>query len=390
MKKILLLLNLLISFSLCAEDLSVKPAGEGTEGSPYLFDRLENFFWLRQQTSEMDPNVPVYCKQIKDIDASATQQGGDYAWSDINFSQKNLFVYDGQEYTIYGLEPNDKGALFGTGFMQLKNIRIQGAEGIKTCALARGLYSDKSRNGCFKNCHIKGLLEGTPALADTVSGMFIKIEDCVVEADIEIKNEETSSGALINIMYIRERTNIIRKTCFKGKVKTKPLSHVCGVTLILNLGSVYSSTELTIEDCFTDLTVECDPDDRHMVTGLIGATFLNQGTNVILNIERCYTACETSESMDYGAAYIYQLTNTVNTLNVKDCYYRTAPHFTDDYAIGKTDEEMKQQATFKNWDFENVWDIDEGESMPYLRRELPEPCVALVWLLLFLCKRDDC
>ena len=389
MKKILLLLNLLISFSLCAEDLSVKPAGEGTEGSPYLFDRLENFFWLRQQTSEMDPNIPVYCKQIKDIDASATQQGGDYAWSDINFSQKNLFVYDGQEYTIYGLEPNDKGALFGTGFMQLKNIRIQGAEGIKTCALARGLYSDKSRNGCFKNCHIKGLLEGTPALADTVSGMFIKIEDCVVEADIEIKNEETSSGALINFMIIRERTNIIRKTCFKGKVKTKPLSHVCGVTLILNLGSVYSSAELTIEDCFTDLTVECDPDDRHMVTGLIGAAFLNQGTNVILNIERCYTACETSESMDYGAAYIYQLTNTVNTLNVKDCYYRTAPHFTDDYAIGKTDEEMKQQATFENWDFENVWDIDEGETMPYLISELPEPCGLFVMLLLPLFLRRN-
>ena len=390
MKKVLTLLLLVSSVCLFAEDVSVKPAGEGTEESPYLFDCLENFFWLRQQTSEMEQSVPVYCKQIKDIDASATQQGGDYAWSDINFSQKNLFVYDGQEYTIYGLEPNDKGALFGTGFMQLKNIRIQGAEGIKTCALAKNLSSDKSRQGCFKNCHIKGLLEGTPALADTVSGMFIKIEDCVVEADIEIKNEETSSGALINFMYIRERPNIIRKTCFKGKVKTKPLSHVCGVTLILNLGSVYSSTELTIEDCFTDLTVECDPDDRHMVTGLIGAAFLNQGTNVILNIERCYTACETSESMDYGAAYIYQLTNTVNTLNVKDCYYRTAPHFTDDYAIGKTDEEMKQQATFENWDFENVWDIDEGESMPYLRRELPEPCVALVWLLLFLCKRDDC
>ena len=389
MKKILTLLLLVSSVCLFAEDVSIKPAGEGTEESPYLFDCLENFFWLRQQTSEMEQSVPVYCKQIKDIDASATQQGGDYAWSDINFSKNNLFVYDGQEYTIYGLEPNEKGTLFGTGFMQLKNIRIQGAEGIKTCALARGLYSDKSRNGCFKNCHIKGLLEGTPALADTVSGMFIKIEDCIVEADIEIKNEETSSGALINFMFIRGGTNGVRKTCLKGKAKTKPLSHVCGLTLILNLGSVYSSAELTIEDCYTDLTVECDPDDSHMVTGLIGAAFLNQGTNVILNIERCYTACETSESMDYGAAYIYQLTNTVNTLNIKDCYYRTAPHFTDDYAVGKTDEEMKQQATFENWDFENVWDIDEGETMPYFISELPEPCGMLVLLLLPLFLRRN-
>ena len=387
MKRILTLLLLVSSVCLFAEDVSIKPAGEGTEESPYLFDCLENFFWLRQQTAEMDPNIPVYCKQIKDIDASATQQGGDYAWSDINFSKNNLFVYDGQEYTIYGLEPNEKGTLFGTGFMQLKNIRIQGAEGIKTCALAKNLSSDKSRQGCFKNCHIKGLLVETPALADTVRGMFIKIEDCVVEADID-DEEAGVSGALIKSIILMGDTNVIRKTCFKGKVKTKPLSHVCGLTLILNLGSVYSSAELTIEDCYTDLTVECNPDDRHMVTGLIGAAFLNKGTNVILNIERCYTACETSESMDYGAAYIYQLTNTVNTLNIKDCYYRTALHFTDDYAVGKTDEEMKQQATFENWDFENVWDIDEGESMPYLISAIPEPCVALVCFLLFLFNRE--
>ncbi|MBP5626655.1 hypothetical protein J6X96_00595 [bacterium] len=389
MKKALALFLLIACTSLFAEDVSVKPAGEGTAESPYLFDSLENFFWLRKQTSEMDPNVPVYCKQIKDIDASATQQGGDYAWSDINFSQNNLFVYDGQEYTIYGLEPNEKGALFGTGYMQLKNIRIQGAEGIKTCALAKNLSSDKSRNGCFENCYIKGLLVETPALADTVRGMFIKIEDCIVEADIEIKNEKTSSGALINFMYIKGGTNSVRKTCFKGKVKTKPLSHVCGLTVTLTLGSVLNNTELKIEDCYTDLTVECDPDDRHTVTGLIGAADMSIYSNVVLSIERCYTTCEASESMDYGAAYIYQLTNTVNTLNIKGCYYREAPHFTDDYAIGKTDEEMKQQATFENWDFENVWDIDEGKTMPYFISELPEPTGMAIMFLMLLVKIGD-
>jgi hypothetical protein len=48
---------------------------------------------------------------------------------------------------------------------------------------------------------------------------------------------------------------------------------------------------------------------------------------------------------------------------------------------------MKQQATFENWDFENVWDIDEGEGTPYLRCELPEPCGMLVLLLLPLLLR---
>ena len=376
-----------MSLGLFAEDVSVKPAGEGTAESPYLFDRLENFFWLRQQTSEMDPNVPVYCKQIKDIDASATQQGGDYAWSDIDFSKNNLFAYDGQGYTIYGLEPNEKGTLFGNGFMQLKNIRIQGAEGIKTCALAKSLNSDNSRNGFFKNCRIRGLLVETPALAERVSGISAIIENCVVEADIEI-NEKRSGGALINAIYYRGGTNIIRKTCFKGKVKTNPLSLVSGLTEILSLGTPFSNPVVTIEDCYMDLTVECDPDDRHTVVGLIGAAFMYLNTNTVLNIERCYTACEASESMDYGAAFIYQLTNTVNTLNIKDCYYREALNFTDDLAIAKTDEEMKRQATFENWDFENVWDIDEDEGMPYLRCEVPEPLGMFALILLLLIKKS--
>lgn len=391
MKKILFF-SLLMSLGLFAEDVSVKPAGEGTAESPYLFDRLENFFWLRQQTSEMDPNVPVYCKQIKDIDASATQQGGDYAWSDIDFSKNNLFAYDGQCYTIYGLEPNENGALFGNGIMQLKNIRIQGAEGKKTCALAKSLHTLNNKKVFFENCHIKGLLEKTPALARTVAGDDVRIENCVVEADIDVgeikEGEPKSYGALITTLFMRGGKNIIKNTCFKGKVKTKPETLVSGLTLILSLGSMYKNAEVTIEDCYTDLTVECDPDDRHTVVGLIGAAFTDYNTNNVLNIERCYTACETSESMDYGAALIYQLENTVSTLNIKDCYYREAPNFTDDLAIAKTDEEMKQQTTFENWDFENVWDIDEGEGMPYLRCEIPEPLGMFALILLFLLKKS--
>lgn len=34
---------------------------------------------------------------------------------------------------------------------------------------------------------------------------------------------------------------------------------------------------------------------------------------------------------------------------------------------GKTDTEMKQQATFAGWDFTNIWEIEEGVSQPSLR-----------------------
>ncbi|MBR5902330.1 hypothetical protein IKZ40_08315 [bacterium] len=385
MKKILLLFSLLISFSLCAENVSVKPAGEGTAESPYLFDRLENFFWLRDNILDMDPNVPVCCKQTKDIDASATQEGGDYTWQTIKFNS-HIFAYDGQCYTIYGLEPEDKGALFGAGYLQLKNIRIQGAEGKKTCTLAKGLDSEPNKKGYFENCHVKGFLVEMPALADIVRGRDIRIENCVAEADID-EGELKTSGVLMSHVIARGGKNIIKNTCFKGKIKTKPLTQVSGLAVTVSVGTVFNNTELTIEDCYTDFAVECDPDDRHSVAGLIRTAFIDMHTNEVLNIERCYTACETSEKIDYSSALIYQLTNTVNTINIKDCYYREAPNFTDDLAIAKTDNEMKQRATFENWDFENVWDIDEGEGMPFLRCEIPEPYVLFIVLLFALLKR---
>jgi hypothetical protein len=42
----------------------------------------------------------------------------------------------------------------------------------------------------------------------------------------------------------------------------------------------------------------------------------------------------------------------------------------DEYAIGKSTIEMKQKETFDGWDFETIWDIDEGKSYPFLRENL--------------------
>lgn len=43
--------------------------------------------------------------------------------------------------------------------------------------------------------------------------------------------------------------------------------------------------------------------------------------------------------------------------------------------MGRTTTQMKQQATFINWDFTNTWAIDEGKSYPYLRtnEQIPHP-----------------
>jgi hypothetical protein len=370
MKAALTFLLLTVCVTLFAENVSIKPVGEGTAESPYLFDCLENFFWLRDATKDMDPNIPVYCKQIQDIDASATQQGGDYAWSDINFFKNNLFVYDGQGYNIEGLEPDKNGALFGTGYMQLKNIRIKGAEGIKTCALTKTLNSADGKNTLLENCHIKGLLGGAPALATYLSGKNITINGCIVEAEIDgLKN----SGTLVHVFRVSGNCSI-KNTCFKGKIKIDPSSLIGGM---INYFRGVKNAVVSIEDCFVDMEIESKAEDWYKVGGLIETVAMDFDidTNITLNIERCYVSGQADQYMAYGKAFFYNVSNKSNTLNVKDCYYNETLNLTDKYGTLKTDEEMKKQSTFKNWDFNNVWEIKEGESLPKLRAEKEYPGV---------------
>ena len=47
-----------------------------------------------------------------------------------------------------------------------------------------------------------------------------------------------------------------------------------------------------------------------------------------------------------------------------------------------SEEEMTKQETYVGWDFDEIWDIDEGVGTPYFRYAVPEPIGAFVFLLL--------
>ena len=55
-----------------------------------------------------------------------------------------------------------------------------------------------------------------------------------------------------------------------------------------------------------------------------------------------------------------------------------------------SEEDLKKQATFAGWDFENIWGIEEGVGTPYFKYTLPEPAglFALLSLLLLGLRRQ--
>jgi hypothetical protein len=132
-----------------------------------------------------------------------------------------------------------------------------------------------------------------------------------------------------------------------------------------------------INDCYTKASV-VSGDNSDSIGGLVGYNIysINREIGVIRN---CYAIGEVivgnnSQNLGGFAGYINNIEHingvwNIETSGLDDGVGNLEP---DPNGIeGKTSSEMKQQSTFTDWDFINVWDIGENQTYPYLRIYLP-------------------
>ena len=66
---------------------------------------------------------------------------------------------------------------------------------------------------------------------------------------------------------------------------------------------------------------------------------------------------------------------TAITISATNCYYvpeTTGLSTTSAYSTAKNYQNMFTQSEFSSWDFNTIWVIEEGSTMPYLRN-IPKP-----------------
>lgn len=109
------------------------------------------------------------------------------------------------------------------------------------------------------------------------------------------------------------------------------------------------------------------------VGGLVG---FNEGG---AEISKCYSAGAVS-----GTSYVGGFLGLNNSGYVYDSYWDTETSGQETSAsdeVGKTTTEMKQQETFEDWDFTDIWAIQEDTTYPYLRNNtsesLPSPILSV-------------
>ena len=86
------------------------------------------------------------------------------------------------------------------------------------------------------------------------------------------------------------------------------------------------------------------------------------GSGMGFKATNCYTSCRVDG----------QNPKSFTTEGViSGCYYNSDFYpGSDNFAIGKNSSQLKQKSTFAGWDFNNIWDINELQSYPFLRKEI--------------------
>lgn len=284
-------------------------AGNGTETEPYIIATAAQLDEVR--------NFPSACFELsKDIDLSSYLNSNSSGWTPIkNFTGK----FDGKKHTIKGLwislSSIDKVGLFAN---------IQGSSDNKIASVSN----------LFVNISKKGITGGSQVGGICGSLSYGNIENCMVTGDIS--GYQYVGGIVGYVEYCEVASNISQCASSGNIIATD--GGVGGI-----LGYRYGS--YSIENCYSIANVKAEGSYSSSVYG-IGCSAKN-----------CYFAGTISGTGDVYPIGEYK-TNS---------YYDSEKTKISGKPGALTTKQMKQQASFQGWDFDNIWTIQEGVDYPKLR-----------------------
>lgn len=283
-------------------------AGNGTETEPYIIATAAQLDEVR--------NFPSACFELsKDIDLSSYLNPNSSGWTPIEvFTGK----FDGKKHTIKGL---------WISLSSISNVglfaNIQGS-------------SDNERAGVsnlFVNISKKGITGGSRVGGICGNLSYGNIENCMVAGDI---SGDTYVGGVVgysdysSISQCASSGNIIATNAEVGGI----------------LGGCYYKS-CSIENCYSIANVKAEGSYNLDAYGIGGSA------------ENCYFA-GTISGADIN--YVYPI-GSYNT----NSYYDSEKTKISGKTGALTTKQMKQQASFQGWDFDNIWTIQEGVDYPKLR-----------------------
>lgn len=286
-------------------------AGNGTETDPYIIATAAQLDEVR--------NFPSACFELsKDIDLSSYLNSNSSGWTPIkDFTGK----FDGKKHTIKGLW-----------------ISLSSIDNVGLFANIQGSSDNKSASvsNLFVNISKKGITGGNRVGGICGSLSYGNIENCMVTGDI-------SGGSYVGGIVGRNSDNYYNSSIISQCASSG--------NIIANSGSVggilaYQNGACSIENCYSIANVKTE------------GPYYSEAYGIGSSAENCYFAGTISGA---NINYVYPIGSNTNS------YYDSEKTKISGKSGALTTKEMKQQASFQGWDFDNIWTIQEGVDYPKLR-----------------------
>ena len=283
-------------------------AGNGTETEPYIIATAAQLDEVR--------NFPSACFELsKDIDLSSYLNSNSSGWTPIkDFTGK----FDGKKHTIKSL------------WISLSSISNVG--------LFANIQSSNKRasvSNLFVNISKKGITGGSRVGGICGSLSDGNIENCMVTGDI---SGYQYVGGIVGVggEWNNDISSISQCASSGNIIATD--GKVGGI-----LGYRYGSC--SIENCYSIANVKAE------------GSYSSSAYGIGYSAENCYFAGTISDTGDVYPIGVYN-TNS---------YYDSEKTKISGKTGALTTKQMKQQASFQGWDFDNIWTIQEGVDYPKLR-----------------------
>lgn len=284
-------------------------AGNGTETDPYIIATAAQLDEVR--------NFQSACFELsKDIDLSSYLNSNSSGWTPIkDFTGK----FDGKKHTIKGLWIS----LSSIGNVGLF-ANIQGSSDNKRASVSN----------LFVNISKKGITGGRRVGGICGKLSYGNIENCMVTGDI------SGYQYVGGIVGYNDDNSSISQCASSGNIIATD-GEVGGI-----LGYRYGSC--SIENCYSIANVKAE-----------GSYYYSYADGIGTCAEKCYFAGTISGTeMDRVRPIANSYSNS---------YYDSEKTKISGKRGALTTKQMKQQASFQGWDFDNIWTIQEGVDYPKLR-----------------------
>ena len=379
MKRLLLLAALF----LCSLFTYAQLLGSGTEDDPYMIFDADDLNEVRDYVGVSG----IYFQLANDIDLSAYSEGE--GWEPIGSTGAQFKgVFDGNGHTITNLKINrttNYVGLFGYATSTIKNVRVEcDIQGSCYVGALCG-YGESS----FTDCRVSGTIIGTGNNVGGICGYGYGFSKCKAEVNVtgkgnvggivgyaygggintcmvegEINNTSSCTGGIVGYAVSKCTVN---NCIFLGSVNGK--NYTGGIC-----GSTDSTYYITITRCFSNATIQ----GNSYVGGICGQAYGYYSSSFASPV-KC-VAANTSINASGLGRIVSSLSNsstTISNLNnlslstTKVFFNGTETTVSDNVnnGTGVGNALLKRKATYTDlgWDFDEIWDIDEGTSYPYLR-----------------------